>query len=440
MRTLFLFLVFFSSYSYSEQDYTAIPSTHPDLSNSYAYSQYPPYHPTQSGHAIVRINACNASKGGQFCFWDNSRVWYSNELVADLPPPDPYACPENQIRFSVDGQDSFCGSASSSCDALVDVVIGSGANGSCTDTRNNFPIGGTCGDNSLVCWTSTDTTVLPPITGLDTPVTSTSGGLLSPPPEIDTDVQVIDDGVTTITNTETTTINNNGDTVTEKTTTTTNNSTGASTTTTTQKTTNENGDITINGATKETTGEDQAERSSSGGDSCIVPPSCSGDAIDCATQKQVWLLRCDGESSSSDPLSCSSTYECDGDPIFCAFNKVQNENYCSLEQYAGQTAVGVYEAEGLTTVDSMSAGSAFDGVTEDIGSDVSGFVSSISSAGNNVTSSCPSPIVVSFGKLGNFEVSYIGVCGLAEITRPILIFFAIFYSMFGLVQVLRGNK
>jgi hypothetical protein len=440
MRLLFLFLILFSSYSYSEQDWTAVPSTYPESVGVFSFDTYPPYHPTSYQGARTHIAQCNAWRGSQSCFWADGRVWHSVELIPDEPAPDPYACSENLVRFSVDNQQSFCAPASSSCNELVNIVIGSGANGSCIDTRNNFPIGGTCGDNSLVCWTTTDTTILPPITTLDTPVLSNTEGLLSPPPDVDTDVQVIDDGVTTITNTETTTTNNNGDTVTEKTTTTTNNSTGATTTTTSQITTNENGDISINGASKETTGEDPAERSSSGGDSCIVPPSCSGDAIDCATQKQVWLLRCEGESTAGDPLSCSSTYECDGDPIFCALAKVQNENYCSLEQYAGQTAVGVYEAEGLTTVDSMSAGSAFDGVTEDIGADVSGFVSSISSAGNNVTSSCPSPIVVSFGRLGNFEVSYIGVCGLAEITRPILIFFAIFYSMFGLVQVLRGNK
>jgi hypothetical protein len=358
----------------------------------------------------------------------------------DVPPVDPYACSANLIRFSVDNQPSFCGPSASSCNDLLDLVIGSGADGSCTDTRNNTPPGGTCGDNSIVCWITSDSTVLPTITSFDNPVTSTSTGLLSPPPEVVTDVQVVNDGTNTITNTETTTTDKDGSTVTEKTTNTTNNTTGASTTTTNQITTNSNGDVSVSGTTKDTTGEESSERTSSGGDSCTVPPSCSGDAINCGIQKQVWLNRCEGESTSGDPLACSAPYECDGDPIFCALAKVQNENYCSLEQYANQTAEGVFESEGLTSIDTMAAGSAFDGVTEDIGSDVSGFVSSISSAGNNVTSACPSPIVVSFGKLGNFEVSYIGVCGLAEITRPILIFFAIFYSMFGLVQVLRGNK
>jgi hypothetical protein len=119
--------------------------------------------------------------------------------------------------------------------------------------------------------------------------------------------------------------------------------------------------------------------------------------------------------------------------------KIQNDNYCSVAQYDGQTADSVFQGEGLSALDDLEAGSAFDGVTEDIGGDVSGFVSSIGTAGNNVNANCPAPTVVSFGRLGDFEMSYVGVCGLAEVTRPIVIFFAIFYSMSGLVQVLRGT-
>lgn len=50
-------------------------------------------------------------------------------------------------------------------------------------------------------------------------------------------------------------------------------------------------------------GEEEAEveRKSSGGDSCLSPPSCSGDEIDCANLRQLFLLRCpDYNSVGSD--------------------------------------------------------------------------------------------------------------------------------------------
>jgi hypothetical protein len=356
----------------------------------------------------------------------------------NAPVPE---CPENQVRFSVDDQAAFCGSGS--CNELVDVIIGSNAAGNCLDMRQQLTIDETCGDQSLVCWTTTDDTVLPSITSLDTPITSNTGGLLESLPDVitDTDVQIIDDGATTITNTETTVETLDGDTVTEKTTTTTNNITGESTTYITTKTTNENGDVSVNGfkKTEQNTGEDGPDRLSSGGDSCIVPPSCSGDAIDCGTQKQVWLNRCATNESISDILSCSTSFECDGDPIACAARKLQNDNYCTIAQYSGQTAESVFSSAGLTSIDDMDSGSALSGVTEDIGGDVTSLIYGIQHAGGNVTAGCPAPIIVSFGPLGNFEMSYVGVCGLAEITRPILLFFSVFYSMFGLVQVLRGH-
>jgi hypothetical protein len=442
MRLLLFFFIIFSSVAHSQNPITVVITAVPDRYTAAQYANSLAAYRAQFPSEFVWD-----AKDGTFWYAYRTRSAcppdYPNGVIPSctLAPEDPYACPENQARFSVDNQASFCGSGS--CSELVDVIIGSNADGSCVDTRNNFPIGGTCGDNSLVCWTTTDDTILPLVTSLDTPITSNTGGLLQPPPDVitDNDVQIIDDGATTITNTETTVEAPNGDTVTEKTTTTTNNTTGQSTTQITTKTTNENGDVTISGFTKseENTGEEGPDRLSSGGDSCTVPPSCSGDAIDCGTQKQVWLNRCAADESIGDILSCSSSFECDGDPIACAARKLQNDNYCTIAQYSGQTAESVFSTAGLTSIDDMDSGSALSGVTQDIGGDVSGLVSSISSAGDNVNAACPAPIVVSFGHLGNFEVSYIGVCGLAEITRPILLFFSVFYSMFGLVQVLRGN-
>ena len=64
---------------------------------------------------------------------------------------------------------------------------------------------------------------------------------------------------------------------------------------------------------------DEKDNHASGGADCTAPPSCSGDAIACNTNFQVWRLRCAGTASvSGDPTNCTAAYSCSGDSAQCA--------------------------------------------------------------------------------------------------------------------------
>lgn len=72
-----------------------------------------------------------------------------------------------------------------------------------------------------------------------------------------------------------------------------------------------------------TNGEDDGEgnesdNQASGGGDCNAPPSCSGDAIACNTNWQIWRLRCSSATVTGDPTQCGASYTCNGDSVQCA--------------------------------------------------------------------------------------------------------------------------
>jgi hypothetical protein len=331
MRLLFLFLILFSSYSYSEQDWNAVPSTYPDSVGVFSFDTYPPYHPTNYQGARLHIGQCNAWQGSQVCFWADGRVWHSVELIPDEPPPDPYACAENLRRITFDSNPSFCSSANS-CSDIIDYALAYDyQNGRCTDSRN-ISENSTCGDQSILCWTSDDQTNTPVVTTMDGPPTSNTN-----PEGVPTTTLVesnTDDPDVTYDTITKTVEQPDGSTVTETTTTETNNLTGETSTSSNSVTTTPDGEMSVSVAPSTTSNEDQTEASASGGDSCAVAPSCSGDPVNCLTAKQVWLNRCDGPDVSGSASSCDGSFSCDADALTCVALKFENDQFCEAQDFA----------------------------------------------------------------------------------------------------------
>lgn len=217
---------------------------------------------------------------------------------------------------------------------------------------------------------------------------------------------------------------------------------GVTTTNTSITNTDDQGVQTVVGTSTSTEPPEDGEQSSvSGGGSCSSPPSCDGDAVQCAILIQQFHDRCNTDKTATAPLDCSASFQCDGDAIQCAMLKIEHDEYCSIQQYKDITADSVFQDADLSSVDNLEAGSSWtDDNTDEIDTEINSFVSDITSAGGDNTAQCPDGTSVSFGQLGDVEVSYTGICGLAEVTRPLLILLATFYSLYGLVQVLRGNK
>ncbi|TAA20548.1 hypothetical protein EA658_06200 [Pseudoxanthomonas winnipegensis] len=64
---------------------------------------------------------------------------------------------------------------------------------------------------------------------------------------------------------------------------------------------------------------DEKDNQAGGGGDCNAPPSCSGDAIACNTNWQLWRLRCTGTGTvTGDPTNCTASYSCSGDSMQCA--------------------------------------------------------------------------------------------------------------------------
>lgn len=317
------------------------------------------------------------------------------------------------------------------------------------DGHDNFTVNEDDDGNYSVSSDDPDTSINADNSGLNDYPPSPEGGPLPPySPASDPDVTTTtsppttttsDDGSTTTTTEQSSTTNNNDNTTTITTKeTTTNNTTGETTVTNTSTTVN-NGTGEVSETQTESDSEDD-QSTASGGQSCNAAPVCDGDAIQCAILKQSWLSRCNSEDDISSITSCSGVFTCEGDAIQCARAKLENENYCSLQQYDDLTTESVFSDSGLSSIDSLDNGSAWSssGATDSIDTEVGSFVSDITSAGGNNTAQCPSATVVNLGGLGEISFSYIGICGLAEMTRPLLILLATFFSLSGLVQTLRG--
>lgn len=85
----------------------------------------------------------------------------------------------------------------------------------------------------------------------------------------------------------------------------------------------------------------------SGGEGCTTPPSCAGDAIQCAILYQQWATKCrqvdgdggtgteNGGTSSATLNGCTSAPVCSGDPIQCAILATAWEARCQQADIAG---------------------------------------------------------------------------------------------------------
>jgi hypothetical protein len=130
----------------------------------------------------------------------------------------------------------------------------------------------------------------------------------------------------------------------------------------------------------------ESDNQASGGGTCNSPPACSGDAIACNTNYQVWKARCAMENASAvvtgSPEVCNGSYTCTGNSAQCAQIKVlrvaackdvstgggtgpkgdQNENGVAdvLEGdgtgYTPGTPGGISEDDGTGSVDGLDGG------------------------------------------------------------------------------------
>lgn len=74
---------------------------------------------------------------------------------------------------------------------------------------------------------------------------------------------------------------------------------------------------------------DEKDNQASGGGDCNAPPSCTGDAIACNTNWQIWRMRCGtGGAVTGDVTNCAAAYTCNADPVQCAQLAVMRVQAC----------------------------------------------------------------------------------------------------------------
>jgi hypothetical protein len=360
----------------------------------------------------------------------------------DLPPEDPYACSANLRRITFDSNDSFCSSANT-CSEIIDYALAHDyQNGSCTDSRNISETA-TCGDQSILCWTSDDQTNPPVVTTMDGAPTS------NPNPEGVPTTTLIssntDDPDVTHDTVSKSVENPDGSTTTENITTSTNNLTGQTSTSSNTVTTSPDGEMSVSVAPSTTSNEDQTEASAGGGDSCTVAPSCSGDPVGCLTAKQVWLNRCDQNPEvSGDPNNCSSTFSCTGDPVYCAALNFDRTNHCegkALADSLGDNFLDDSLAEGQTQLETELGEESLDedgSLTslENIDVDIASLVD-VNSIFNQsqVAASCPAPysLPLQIGGMQHFD--YQPFCDVLERLNPLVI---TIFSFLASMMIFRG--
>ena len=422
-----LFFLFYSSFSYSHSFNN--PSARPNGVGDCS----PQYIPVLGGDVYqLHVGTENGFSGCSYS--------HSGGLVPSIPDPEPDGCDAGfkPVTFE-DGSVACVPESYNAGDIGLDMH---------GDGHDNFTVNEDDDGNYTVSSNDPDTDINADNSGLNDYPPADSGGPLPYTPPSDPDVTTTSsppttttssDGSETTTTEQTTTTNNNDNTTTITTKeTTVNNNTGETSVTNTSTTVN-NGTGEVSETQTESDSED-TESTASGGATCNAAPVCDGDAIQCATLKQVWLSRCQSDEEISSINNCSGSFTCEGDAIQCARAKLENENYCSLQQYEDLTSQSVFSDSGLSEIGDYSTGSAWSetGATESIDTEVTSFVSDITSAGGNNSAQCPSPTEVSLGSLGAISFSYEGICGLAELTRPLLILLATFFALRGLVQTLRG--
>jgi hypothetical protein len=323
MRFFFIFIfLFFSSSSFSYDEIYAYPPTEQaahDLADSRNISHTDRFH-----DVVTNLNGQPFAVTVYYYYCPTGYVGTYPSCSA--PPEDPYACSENFRRITFDNNPSFCGSANS-CSDIIDYALAYDyLNGFCTDSRNTSETA-TCGDQSILCWTSDDQSNPPVVTSMDVGPSSNPNSVGVPTVTL---VESNTDDPDVTYDTVTKTVEQpDGSTVTERTTTETNNLTGQTSTSSNSVTTTSVGDMSVSIGPSSTSNEDQTEANASGGDSCSVPPSCSGDPVGCLNAKQSWLNRCQNLAEvSGDPASCSSSFQCDGDAVQCASLQFNRTQYC----------------------------------------------------------------------------------------------------------------
>lgn len=88
---------------------------------------------------------------------------------------------------------------------------------------------------------------------------------------------------------------------------------------------------------------DEKDNQAGGGGDCNAPPTCTGDAIACNTNWQIWRMRCGtGGAVTGDVTNCAAAYTCNADPVQCAQLAVMRVEACKAGQGDGDgTGEGV---------------------------------------------------------------------------------------------------
>lgn len=97
------------------------------------------------------------------------------------------------------------------------------------------------------------------------------------------------------------------------------------------------------------TGDNEDDNQASGGATCGQPPQCTGDAIACNTNWQIWKMRCSTTAVvTGSPEVCNTAYSCTGDSAQCAKINLLRKAACDAVTTApGGTPVGDTNLNGI---------------------------------------------------------------------------------------------
>lgn len=148
---------------------------------------------------------------------------------------------------------------------------------------------------------------------------------------------------------------------------------------------------------------------------CSAPPSCSGDAIQCAMLEQSWYVMCNSSDSQDQGVEslqfdCSSGFLCTGDPYECAVLQTHYNNNCaSFDSSDQSTLAGLLSGIGLESVDDVLADAqANDGYVFDETVDLTQF--DWTGITVNTTQACPNAPSIDMGTLGTVTVPFDALC------------------------------
>ncbi|WP_186810789.1 virulence factor TspB C-terminal domain-related protein [Xanthomonas arboricola] len=172
---------------------------------------------------------------------------------------------------------------------------------------------------------------------------------------------------------------------------------------------------------------DEKDNKAGGGGDCNSPPSCSGDAIACNTNWQIWKLRCTSSSVTGSPENCSAAYSCTGDSAQCAQIALLRKTACSNALQGNIDSDG----DGFGVGDSANLKAIKDAITGN-GKDleasqvpwIDGVVDEKQWSSGLGGGSCPAPIsrtVTISGYSGNVEFSFQPLCDFAGLLYAVVV-------------------